>query len=53
MGKLQVSDSILAVKNSVFSITGFFHPYSNLFSVSVNPFTDILFIGYFRWFVVG
>lgn len=53
MGKLQVSDSILAVRNSCFSNTVFFHPDSNLFSVSVNPFTDILFIGYFRWFVVG
>lgn len=31
----------------------FFHPYNNLFSISVNPFTDILFIGYFRWFVEG
>lgn len=53
MGKLQVSDSILAVRNSCFSITGFFYPRNSLFSVSVNPFTDILFIGYFRWFVVG
>lgn len=53
MGKLKVSDSILAVRNRCFSITDFFHPHSNLFSVSVNPFTDILFIGYFRWFVVG
>lgn len=53
MGKLQVSDSMLAVRNSCFSITVFFYPYNSLFSVSVNPFTDILFIGYFRWFVVG
>lgn len=56
VGELQVSATHVfnfSRKKLLFFHYCFFSDIKNLCYVFMNPFTDILFIGYFRWFVVG